>query len=155
MNVVIRQAEERDWEHIRDINETSFVANKSFDPYLDMNWVYTEKAKKYFFTAITDPQYHVLIAELDGRPVGYLILGPKQYDYRIVRMIEVQNMAVLSEYRSKGIGSMLIREAKKWAEQKGFQTLYVNAYIQNHRAVEFYKKMGFEPIDMSLEMTLT
>ncbi len=154
MDIVVRRAKASEWETIRDINQSSFEANQNFDPYLDMRWVFSEKAKKYFLTALTGPAYNVFIAEVDDKQVGYIILGPKQYDYRTVRMVEIQNMAVLPTYRSRGIGQRLVMEAKRWAKINGFETIYVNAYIHNTRVVEFYKRQGFTPIDISLEMQI-
>ena len=95
-----------------------------------------------------------MIAEAEGTPVGFLILGPKQYAYRKVKMIELDILAVLPEYRSKGIGSARVASAKQWAKEHGYQTMYASSYIKNDRSVEFYKRQGFAPIDIALETTL-
>ena len=154
MNVTIRKAILGDIATLRAINLSSFEANGMFDPFIDMNWVNTSKAEKLFSDSVTKDDHYTVMAEVDGNPVGFLILGPKQYAYRTVRMIELDILAVLPEYRSKGIGSALVANAKQWAKECGYQTMYASSYIKNVRAVEFYKREGFAPIDISLELTL-
>lgn len=63
-------------------------------------------------------------------------------------------MGVIPIYRSKGVGSLLMAEAKKWAKENKYQKLFVNSYFKNEKAIHFYQKCGFIPIDLSLEMNL-
>jgi hypothetical protein len=41
-----------------------------------------------------------------------------------------------------------------WLKSKRFQKAYVNAYIKNTEAVDFYKRNGFLEIDISLERNI-
>ncbi len=96
----------------------------------------------------------MIIAELEGKPVGYLAGTKKEFDYRNVKIAELSNMGVSPKYRSQGIGSLLVQEFKAWSRRNGFQTIYVNAYFHNLKAIDFYKRLGFSPIDLSLEISL-
>lgn len=154
MNMTIRRANREDVALLRRINLSSFEANAAYDPYIDMNWVNTPNAEKLFTDAVTKDDHYTVIAEIDGTPAGFLILGPKQYEYRKVKMIELDILALLPKHRSQGIGAALVANAKQWAKEHGYQTMYVSSYIANDRSVEFYKKQGFTPIDISLEITL-
>ncbi|OGG12141.1 hypothetical protein A2Z00_03075 [Candidatus Gottesmanbacteria bacterium RBG_13_45_10] len=153
MNVTIRKAVREDLPALLTINYSSFEANASYDPYINMDWVHTEDAKKHVLDVITKEGHYALIAEADTKPVGFLFLSPKQYSYRKVKMIELDMLAVLPEYRSGGVGKKLLDEAKRWARKHGYQTLYVSSYLKNERAVNFYKREGFMPIDISLEFS--
>jgi diamine N-acetyltransferase len=155
MRITTRRATIADIQLLRDINYSSFEANAAYDPHIDMNWVKTEIATKYFEEAVTKEDQFALVGQVDGVDVGYVLLEPKEINYRTVKIIEVGNMAVLPAYRSSGIGAILMNEAKEWAKKQGYQTMFVNAYIRNQRAVNFYEKQGFVPIDVSLEYPLT
>ncbi|OGK58937.1 hypothetical protein A3H84_04410 [Candidatus Roizmanbacteria bacterium RIFCSPLOWO2_02_FULL_40_13] len=74
--------------------------------------------------------------------------------YKKSKYLEVENMGVIPEYRSKGIGAMLMENAKKWAKENGYQKLFVNSYFKNQKAIDFYKRNGFEEIDISLEVKI-
>ena len=63
-------------------------------------------------------------------------------------------MGVLPEYRSKGIGRLLVDKAKEWARSVNATKLYVSAYWGNTGARNFYEREGFEPIDQGLEIGL-
>lgn len=83
--------------------------------------------------------------------VGYIAASPKPFSYRKSTYLEVDNMGVIPEYRSQGIGGMLMEECKKWAKQNGYQKLFVNSYSENKKAISFYKNCGFNLIDVGLE----
>ncbi|MBI5449247.1 GNAT family N-acetyltransferase [Candidatus Gottesmanbacteria bacterium] len=154
MNAVIRKGTVHDIELLRRINLSSFESNKDFDPHIDMNWAKSDAATAVFTDALTKNGYLVLIAELKGVPVGFLVLSPKHYSYRTVRMIELNILAVLPAYRSKGIGTVLTDYAKQWAKDEGYETMDVSVYTKNQRAIHFYERQGFSHIDVTLEIDL-
>ncbi len=79
---------------------------------------------------------HFLVAVEDGRAVGYMglqIFSGQGY---------VTNVAVLPQYRQRGIAAMLINEQMK--NQMDFITLEVRQ--SNTPAINLYTKMGFENV---------
>jgi GNAT superfamily N-acetyltransferase len=154
MNVTIRKAITGDLQTLMDINYASFEANVTYDKYFNMNWFQSDDARECFLEEITEKGNHTIIADVDGKPVGFLVLRPKRFLYRTVKMIELDILAVIPEYQSKRIGVALMDAAKIWAKEQGYHTIYATPYIKNERAIEFYKREGFSPIDMSLELTL-
>lgn len=82
------------------------------------------------------PTSHFLVAEVDGRAVGYMglqIFGGEGY---------VTNVAVLPDYRGQGIAKALI--AKQLENKMDFITLEVRE--SNAPAINLYEKMGFENV---------
>lgn len=154
MNITFRKGGMDDLQILRDINYSSFKANEDFDPHIDLNWVNTEVATKYFTDAVTKTDHYTLIAMVDGVAAGYILMEPKEISYRTTKIIEIGIIAVLPEYRSSGIGAQLVDQAKNWAKGYGYETMFVNSYVKNERAISFYKREGFEPIDISLELSL-
>ena len=150
----IRPVRKDEIEDLQDLNDEVFIDNQKYDSDLDMIWAKSDKGKDYFTKLLNNPDYCCLIAEEDGRKVGYVAAGPKNISYRKSKYIEVENMGVIPEYRSRGIGTMLMEECLKWAKSKGFQKAYVNSYFNNQKAIEFYKRNGFSEIDLSLEKNL-
>lgn len=53
----------------------------------------------------------------------------------------IAGLFVLEEYQLQGIGKQLLDEAKE-----SFSILHVDVYVQNEKAVMFYKKNGFQVI---------
>ncbi len=154
MELQIRTAEIRDVDALREIDLLSFVENRTFDPHIDPNWIYGEKAIHYFSRAIQDSSRAVFVAISDGVPVGFVSVVPKVVDYRDARIAEIDNLAVIPSYRSKGIGSALLLETKRWAKRSNFTILYVSSYAKNSVALALYNKAEFKQIDVGLELEL-
>ena len=80
----------------------------------------------------------------DGNNVGYCVTM-KTYSVEaggITRWID--ELFVLEEYRSKGLG----RELFKYIEENGdkkLRRIRLEVELENGRAISLYKKMGFEP----------
>ena len=150
----IRQARTDEVEKLQFLDDEVFIHDVEFDPDLDMTWAKGEKGKTYFTNLVNDPNSYCLIAEDNDKAVGYLVTSFRETSYRKSRCAELQNMGVSLDYRSKGIGSMLIQKCLEWAKSKGYKKVYVSAYFGNLEAIKFYKKNGFVEIDLGLELDL-
>lgn len=80
----------------------------------------------------------------DGNNVGYCVTM-KTYSVEAGGItIWIDELFVLEEYRSKGLG----RELFKYIEENGdkkLRRIRLEVELENGRAISFYKKMGFEP----------
>lgn len=84
-----------------------------------------------------------IVAVMNGKIVGNLDLvryggSPKTAHVRYL------DMAILDGYRSIGIGSALMDYSTKWAREKGFEKLILEVFSTNERAINLYKKFGYE-----------
>lgn len=75
---------------------------------------------------------HVLALSADGQPIGTARLLPDGY---------IGRMAVVKEWRCKGVGSAMLVRILKELVNRGMQSAILNAQIS---AINFYKKFGFE-----------
>lgn len=79
------------------------------------------------------------IIELIGRKIGRIYVHRQEFDIRLM------DISLLPEYRSKGIGSMLLQELLDEADQKGARvSLHVESY---NPAKRLYSRLGFETIE--------
>ncbi|MHA3773188.1 N-acetyltransferase family protein [Verrucomicrobiota bacterium sgz303538] len=85
------------------------------------------------------PKAQFLIIEHGELPVGRL------YVDRWPREIRIMDIALLPEHRSKGIGSVLIRELQQEAQASG-KTLSIHVEKFNP-ALRLYDRLGFRPIE--------
>ncbi len=154
MNASIRQATFQDVALLQKLNQEVFVDNYKYDNDLMMDWALGESGKNYFTKAVSSTESACFIAEIDNEAVGYLSIGYKRTPFRKSRYLEVENIGVSPEFRSKGVGAMLIKKAKDWAKEHGYQRLAVSSYFQNTKAIEFYKRNGFSEMDLGLEMEI-
>jgi predicted GNAT family N-acyltransferase len=76
---------------------------------------------------------HVLATDKNGLPVGTA---------RINREGRIGRMAVLKNYRRQGIGRKMIPALMNYGRKNSITDFHVSSQVI---AVDFYKKMGFEP----------
>ncbi len=89
-----------------------------------------------------------LVAEIGGRHVGY-IMCKSEYGFSnfkklgFVKKGHVVSVAVLNEFRRKGIGKGLVEEAINGVKTKKCDELYLEVRCSNADAVLLYENMGF------------
>jgi ribosomal protein S18 acetylase RimI-like enzyme len=56
---------------------------------------------------------------------------------------------VAPEHRGQGVADAMVTFLVKWAAAQGFAVLEADVFEDNHRAIAFYKKIGFEETGQS------
>lgn len=82
---------------------------------------------------------------LDGeKPIGIILGGIKEYEG--VKTMRCGTLAVAPEYRGKGISQKLMELHRETAVKAGCKQLFLEVIVGNDRAINFYKKLGYEKI---------
>jgi GNAT superfamily N-acetyltransferase len=154
MGIEIVRAKPEDWETIQKLNNEVFVNDGNHDDDLDLNWPFSEVGVEYY-KKLADGKYgHCLIAMQSGVPAGYVALAIKDFGYRKSKYVEIENIGVNPEFRSQGIGHLLMQATEKWAREQNATKLYVSAYFKNEKAISFYKREGFYESGLELDKKL-
>lgn len=61
------------------------------------------------------------------------------------KYLELDNIVVDPEYRSKGIGQHIFNEVKTMAEDEGCTIMALDSYTSNFKAHRFFYNQGFTP----------
>jgi ribosomal protein S18 acetylase RimI-like enzyme len=95
---------------------------------------------------IEDANSTFLIAELNGRAVGYAKLreGKKIECMAGRNAVEIQRIYVLEKVKGRRIGESLINRCFEIAKEKGFETVWLGVWDKNTAAQKFYEKIGME-----------
>lgn len=89
-----------------------------------------------------------IIAEIGEKHVGY-IMCKTEYGFSnfkklgFVKKGHVVSIAVLDEYRKKGIGKALVEESVHGVKLKNCDEFYLEVRCSNNDAVRLYEKLGF------------
>ncbi|MEW2132503.1 GNAT family N-acetyltransferase [Streptomyces sp. NPDC005435] len=95
-----------------------------------------------FFDAAHLPQDH-LVAELDGRAVGYVRVGPPTPLAVNAHVLQIRGLAVAGEARGHGVGRALVRAAAELARARGARRLTLRVLGHNTPARRLYEAEGF------------
>lgn len=153
--ITLRKATQDDVATLQNLNDEVFIDNIKYDTDLDMGWAKGPAGFEYFTQLLGNSCAFCVIAEDEGTPIGYIAASPYSISYRKGAYVELENMGVVPDYRSKGIGTILMNEFSTWSKAQGFTKVRVNAYSANTGALEFYKKNGFDEMDITLEKEIT
>jgi GNAT superfamily N-acetyltransferase len=94
-----------------------------------------------------NPFYQCLIAEHDGRPVGFALYFFNYSTWMGRPGIYIEDLFVQPEFRGLGIGKALLRQVAAVAIEKGCQRLQWEVLDWNIPAIDFYRAMGAEFLD--------
>jgi len=157
LGYIIRRATEADIDQVIEVNLRSLPENYWYGFY---QYVLSEWGDLF------------LVAEIGGKIVGYMMNRVEETHDRVLMGLEnelepahkrsgpldvfkrvfsgsarvghVISIAVLQEYRRRGIGSALMSEALKIFEEKyDVDSVYLEVRVSNQPAINMYEKFGF------------
>ena len=76
-------------------------------------------------------------------------LSPKE------RIGEIRELVIAPEYRNRGIGALLLKEALRHAKSLGYNRIYLETTPQMHTAQKLFRRFSFSPVTHSREQTQT
>lgn len=96
---------------------------------------------------LRDPACAFRIAEVSGRPVGYVKIGPQKLPVETDRpALLLDQLYLLKEHHGAGIAHDLMDWVLAEAKRRGAEELYLTVFTENHRARRFYDRYGFEVV---------
>ena len=140
-NLKIRRADER------DISVLLILAEE----FMSEVEASREKRMKILRKALRNPDYELVVTELDGEIVGFIDQWIIHDFAHGARLSYIQNLYITSKHRSKGIGSKLLEEIIRSAENKGVLEIHVVTEFENKPAINLYRKHGFVEESLQLE----
>ncbi|MGW1804038.1 N-acetyltransferase family protein [Streptomyces sp. NPDC002078] len=84
-----------------------------------------------------------LVAETDGRIVGYVRIGRPTPLASNAHVLQIQGLAVAEAARGRGLGRMLVRAAVEEARERGARRLTLRVLGHNAPARALYESEGF------------
>jgi hypothetical protein len=101
-----------------------------------------DRFRRKFWEPIRTGDHICIVAEVDGKVAGYLNLQLGTPSKR--RHTAYIGTLIVRELRGMGIGTALMAMAVELAREKNVKKLFLSAFSINRRALEFYKRNGFE-----------
>ena len=102
-----------------------------------------EIARSRVGTYIGNPNRTVIVAEVDGRVIGWTSLDVVEHFY-VEPQVEISGFIVDKEYWSLGIGEKLMKRVETWVKTHGQSRLRLYTNSIRKDAHRFYERLGFE-----------
>ena len=137
---------------LRQIDDVIFRRAEASDliPVMEINLkTLPEHYSDYFYESLlAEIPEAFIVAEVNGKHVGY-VMCKTEYGFSnfkklgFVKKGHVVSIAVLEEFRKKGIGKALVEESIKGVKIKKCDEFYLEVRCSNNEAVRLYEKLGF------------
>jgi ribosomal-protein-alanine N-acetyltransferase len=102
----------------------------------------------FYYEILAEFPETFLVAELDGKIVGYLMCRI-EYGFSHLRRLglarkgHVVSVAVKEEHRGKGVGTMLMQASQEAMVKKTATEAYLEVRVSNNEAIELYQRLGY------------
>ena len=96
------------------------------------------------FAAADDSAQTLIAWSGDGRRLGYVHMRPAKDGVTEEPCGYVSLLAVDKDAEGSGVATRLMAAAEDWARARGYRFLSLDVFADNRRAVDFYKRGGFE-----------
>ena len=146
----IRQAREADAAQLSEVAQRIF--RDTFEQYNtpeDMEMYCSEAfAPETLAAAIAEPRTMILVAGDENRLIAYAHLhrGDPHPNVTGNSPIELKRFYVLAAWHGTGLARELMREVMERSAALGAETLWLGVWERNHRAIRFYRKLGFDEV---------
>jgi len=88
---------------------------------------------------LNNPDIVCYVGEVDGRIVAY----ERTFFNEEEKRQYVASLYVVPEYQNAGFGRRLMEKAGEEAKRRSLDKVWLGVMVQNHQAVEWYRKMGY------------
>ena len=149
--VALERVKLEDWRVLQKIGRETFKetfesgnTEENMRDYL-ANGFSEEKLK----SELNDPGSIFYFARIGKGVSGYLKVnfGDAQTELKNDSGMEIERIYVLKELHGKKVGQLLFEKALDLAKQSEKKFVWLGVWEENPRAIQFYKKNGFEEFD--------
>ena len=110
------------------------------------HYVQTNMSEEAFLQELSNPDhlYHIIFS--DGQPAGYskMMLNTPHENVPEQNVTKLGRIYVLKEFYGRNIGIELFKHIVALSKAHQQAGLWLNVWVENHRAIKFYQKQGFE-----------
>lgn len=107
-----------------------------------------ERRRPYYASQLESGRGHLLLAEVDGRVVGYAMVSVTGGQATLAtadRMAELETLSVAAGERGRGVGRALMDAAYDVMRELGISEVMLYVMDGNEGATRFYERLGMEP----------
>jgi ribosomal protein S18 acetylase RimI-like enzyme len=135
--VLVRPARLADQEALTALEAIAWSAESGFP-----STMAADQRNATFFDDRNPPEAF-LVAELDGRVVGYIRLKPPSKLPENAHVMQVQGLAVHPDARRRGVAAGLLDAAEETLRERGIRKLTLRVLSTNEVAIRLYERHGF------------
>jgi L-amino acid N-acyltransferase YncA len=130
------------WQELIDYHSDKFCYDMAMVDEAPDIWL------KWYNTHVRSGKRLALVAEFDGRLVGYLTASIESRAELFKRNVKVHiyDTYVVEELRGQGIGTAMMDELNRWVKDKGVDQITVYISSENENGLAFWHASGYKDV---------
>ncbi len=108
--------------------------------------------KEDFLDDIKDDSLYIVLADNSEEIIGCIVLNEYQnpeykeitWKYSAEKIAVIHRLMVHPKYEGRGIAQRLVRFVEELAKKREYESIRLDVFVKNPRAVSFYNKLGYE-----------
>lgn len=105
-----------------------------------------DEAKRYLKWLRRTCKEGFLVAEVEGRPVGFIAACPDWKDWELGIVLEIHEVAIHPDWQGKGLGRELLARAEELGRKHGRKISALWVGVGNARARDWYTRLNFREV---------
>lgn len=155
-NIQISEAEERDLDEIAAL---SYQVGKMHDEALKDYYLPTSpgRHREIMRDMLNSKDMFILKAVAANKIRGFICMRIQETPrrgYVYAKTGEFYNFGVDEMYRGRGIGAQLLQAAEDFLRRKGAETVDLNVFCFNRRALKFYLAHDYQELEINMRKVL-
>jgi ribosomal protein S18 acetylase RimI-like enzyme len=157
MSVTVRRANLEDARTIAELSLKLVVQHRGYDSRRFTQLASLEQAEWFYSKQTSASDAAVLVAELEGKIVGfaYIEFEAKDYANLLENAAWLHDIYIDETTRGHSVGKLLIEKSVEVTEELGADKLMLSVAAKNEYAREFFERNGFRKtmVEMMLDLT--
>jgi ribosomal protein S18 acetylase RimI-like enzyme len=147
-HVQIKQVGEEDLQMLREISRETFLETFSEDNTSENMEKYLQESfsSEKLQAELSAPHTIFYFALLNNQVIGYLKLNQEEPQENSLGQptLEIERIYVRKAFHGQNVGRVLLEKAFQVARESRVAYIWLGVWENNHRAIYFYRKHGFE-----------
>lgn len=146
----IRFANKKDVPLLKNYLIEMWLMHADYEPeYLNRGYIEKSLVEKYLAPCfIKLPKSYILIAEDNSKIIGFLKVDITKIEkfFSSFKILYLDDLYILKEYRKKGIAKLLMSEAENMAKEKKLKIMKARIYSFNKPSQNLFSLFSFKPL---------
>ena len=140
-----------------DVRDIADIGYKAFRHFFETD---TNRAELLPYIKVAFSNEHILqefdsynntflLAKDEKRTIGFARLWEQKHKELEGKTLKMERLYLYPEIVGKGAGAFLMQASINFAKEKGYDSLWLQVFRPNNKAIEFYSKWGFKEFHTS------
>ena len=155
-SAIIRKAELEDIDAIAELAKQLADYHRKLDRYYKPGSETESEFKKFLARNMGRRNTRVLVAEIDGRIIGYFIGKIERPNPCFVpeKIGKISDAFIKEKYRKSGTGRAMFSELLKWFRKKGIKHIELSVDSRNKLGIKVWQNLGFKEFMKKMRLDL-